>query len=211
VVTRPAVCRPLLFALISPSKSSPSGYVAKSPLWNSYHVAETAYVRPTASGQQAIPCLLCLQDPFLFLPLAFHTPALRFGSLLCLSFTHSVCVYLRQLSQQRTQALRCGLHISYSLLFLLFFEYAPEATDPLYHPRIDGRARTCCHVVTTMMNKLMLTFLGVEFLFLCSGGLLLGFCLVSEQQERGVKNVSNVAYDILLFQCPLTGMVFICK
>jgi len=58
-----------------------------------------------------------------------------------------------------------------------------------------------------MINKLMLTFLGVEFLFLISGGLLLGFCLVSEQQERGVKTVSNVAYDILLFQCPLTAGV----
>jgi len=57
------------------------------------------------------------------------------------------------------------------------------------------------------MNKLMLTFLGVEFLFLASGGLLLGFCLVSEQQERGVKTVANVAYDILLFQCPLTAGV----
>jgi hypothetical protein len=57
-----------------------------------------------------------------------------------------------------------------------------------------------------MMNKLMLTYLGVEFLFLISGGLLLGFSLVSEQQERGTKTVSNVAYDILLGQCPLTGM-----
>jgi hypothetical protein len=55
------------------------------------------------------------------------------------------------------------------------------------------------------MNKLMLTFLSIDFLFLSAAGLLLGFCLVSEQQERGVKNVSNVAFDILLFQCPLTG------
>lgn len=55
------------------------------------------------------------------------------------------------------------------------------------------------------MNKLMITFLSINFLFLSSAGLLLGFCLVSEQQERGVKNVANVAFDILLFQCPLTG------
>jgi hypothetical protein len=59
------------------------------------------------------------------------------------------------------------------------------------------------------MNKLMITFLSVEFLFLVSGGLLLGFCLVGEQQERGVKTVANVAYDLLLFQCPLTGMVYL--
>jgi hypothetical protein len=60
------------------------------------------------------------------------------------------------------------------------------------------------------MNKLMLTYLAVEFLFLISGGLLLGFSLVSEQQERGTKTVSNVAYDILLSQCPLTGMACVC-
>jgi len=57
------------------------------------------------------------------------------------------------------------------------------------------------------MNKLMLTFLSVDFLFLSAAGLLLGFCLVSEQQERGAKNVQNVAFDILLFQCPLTAGV----
>jgi len=53
----------------------------------------------------------------------------------------------------------------------------------------------------------MLTFLSVDFLFLSAAGLLLGFCLVSEQQERGAKNVQNVAFDILLFQCPLTAGV----
>ncbi|TID15905.1 putative dihydroxy-acid dehydratase [Venturia nashicola] len=57
------------------------------------------------------------------------------------------------------------------------------------------------------MNKLMITFLSINFLFLSSAGLLLGFCLVSEQQERGVKNISSVAFDILLFQCPLTAGV----
>jgi hypothetical protein len=58
------------------------------------------------------------------------------------------------------------------------------------------------------MNKLMITFLGANFLFLVSAGLLLGFCLVSEQQERGTKTVANVAYDILLTECPLTGMSY---
>jgi hypothetical protein len=55
------------------------------------------------------------------------------------------------------------------------------------------------------MNKLMITFLSANFLFLLSAGLLLGFCLVSEQQERGTKNVMNVAFDVLLTECPLTG------
>jgi hypothetical protein len=55
------------------------------------------------------------------------------------------------------------------------------------------------------MKKLMLTFLGTNFLFLVSAGLLLGFCIVSEQQENGAKNVNNVAFDVLLTECPLTG------
>jgi len=57
------------------------------------------------------------------------------------------------------------------------------------------------------MNKLMFSFLGVNFLFLVCAGLLLGFCLISEQQERGTKTVANVAYDILLTECPLTAGV----
>lgn len=55
------------------------------------------------------------------------------------------------------------------------------------------------------MNKLMLTYLGVEFLFLMCGGVLLGFSLVSEQQERATPTVSNVPYMLLLAECPLAG------
>lgn len=55
------------------------------------------------------------------------------------------------------------------------------------------------------MKKLMLTFLSVNFLFLVSAGLLLGFCIVSEQQENGPKNKNNVAFDVLLTECPLAG------
>ena len=55
------------------------------------------------------------------------------------------------------------------------------------------------------MNKLMLTYLGVEFLFLMCGGVLLGFSLVSKQQERATPTVSNVPYMLLLAECPLTG------
>lgn len=57
------------------------------------------------------------------------------------------------------------------------------------------------------MKKLMLTFLGANGLFLVSAGLLLGFCIVSEQQERANKNVDNVAFDVLLTECPLRGML----
>ena len=55
------------------------------------------------------------------------------------------------------------------------------------------------------MNKLMLTYLVVDFLFLACGGLLLGFSLISEQQERAAPTVSNVPYMLLLSECPLTG------
>ena len=55
------------------------------------------------------------------------------------------------------------------------------------------------------MQKLMLTFLGANFLFLVSAGVLLGFCIVAEQQERNSKNIPNVAFDVLLTECPLTG------
>lgn len=59
------------------------------------------------------------------------------------------------------------------------------------------------------MKKLMLTFLGANFLFLISAGLLLGFCIVSKAQTRGPKNVKNIALDVLLTQCPLMGMLCI--
>jgi len=52
-------------------------------------------------------------------------------------------------------------------------------------------------------NKLMLTFIGVDFLFLACGALILGFSLISVQQERATPTVSNVAYNIILTECPL--------
>lgn len=56
------------------------------------------------------------------------------------------------------------------------------------------------------MNKLMLTYLGVEFLFLACAGLLLGYALIGEQVERSTPTTSNVPYMLLLSQMPLTGM-----
>jgi len=55
------------------------------------------------------------------------------------------------------------------------------------------------------MNKLMLIYLVVDFLFLFCGGLLIGFSIIGEQQEHGNLTVANVAYDLLLGQCPLTA------
>jgi len=57
------------------------------------------------------------------------------------------------------------------------------------------------------MNKLMIVYLAVNFHFLVCGGLILGFSLVSEQQEKSRPTVKNVAYSLLLTECPLTAGV----
>lgn len=57
------------------------------------------------------------------------------------------------------------------------------------------------------MNKLMLIYLLVDFMFVACGGLLIGFSLVSAQQEKSTPTISNVAYNLLLTECPLTAGV----
>jgi hypothetical protein len=57
-----------------------------------------------------------------------------------------------------------------------------------------------------MPNKLMLAFLGFDFLFAGCGGLLLGFSLMSEAAMQEAPTVANVTQNLLLGQCPLTGM-----
>ena len=52
----------------------------------------------------------------------------------------------------------------------------------------------------------MLVYLLVNFIFLGCGGLLLAFSLISEQHEQSTLTVSNVAVNLLLTECPLTGM-----
>lgn len=56
-----------------------------------------------------------------------------------------------------------------------------------------------------MPTKLMMIFVGLDFLFAGCGGLLLGFSLMSEQRMRESPRVDNVAENLLLGQCPLTG------
>jgi len=56
-----------------------------------------------------------------------------------------------------------------------------------------------------MPTKLMMIFVGTDFLFAGCGGLLLGFALSSEQRLRETPTVDNVAQNLLLDQCPLTG------
>ena len=60
-----------------------------------------------------------------------------------------------------------------------------------------------------MPTKLMLAFVGMDLLFAGCGGLLLGFSLLSEQAMRATPTVDNVTKNLLLGQCPLTGMTFL--
>jgi len=53
----------------------------------------------------------------------------------------------------------------------------------------------------------MLIYLVVNFLFLGCGGLLIAFSLLSEQHENSNLTVRNIASNLLLTQCPLTGGV----
>jgi len=56
------------------------------------------------------------------------------------------------------------------------------------------------------MNKLMLTYLAVDFLFLMCGGLLLGYSLIGKQVKNSTSTTSNVPYQLLLStETPLTG------
>lgn len=58
-----------------------------------------------------------------------------------------------------------------------------------------------------MPNKLMMVFFGTDFLFACCGGLLIGFSLMAESAIHASPTISNVAQQLLLKQCPLTGGV----
>jgi len=51
----------------------------------------------------------------------------------------------------------------------------------------------------------MLTFLVANFLFLVSAGVILCFCVVAKQQGHNAKTISNVAFDVLLNEFPLTA------
>jgi hypothetical protein len=56
-----------------------------------------------------------------------------------------------------------------------------------------------------MPSKLMMVFVSMDVLFALCGGLLMGFSLISEQGLRANPTIANVAQNLLLDQCPLTG------
>ena len=57
-----------------------------------------------------------------------------------------------------------------------------------------------------MVNKILLVFLLQDFLFLASGGLLIGVVFITKAAVASDPTVNNVAANMLLMQTPLTGM-----
>ena len=56
-----------------------------------------------------------------------------------------------------------------------------------------------------MVNKILLVFLLQDFMFLASGGLLIGVVYITKAACASDPTVNNVAANMLLMQTPLTG------
>ncbi|KAI9699884.1 MAG: phospholipid scramblase 1 [Bogoriella megaspora] len=56
-----------------------------------------------------------------------------------------------------------------------------------------------------MVNKITLTFIGTNFLFLTGGALLIAFSVVSREDMKQKPSTKNVANNLLLSTCPLTA------
>ena len=59
-----------------------------------------------------------------------------------------------------------------------------------------------------MVDKIMLSFLLLDFLFLASGGLMIATVLINEASMATQPTTTNVAANMLLIQTPLTGNRF---
>jgi hypothetical protein len=56
-----------------------------------------------------------------------------------------------------------------------------------------------------MRDNILTTYVLVDFLFAICGGLLLIFALVTKAEITQIPTLTNVANDLLLNTCPLTG------
>jgi len=56
-----------------------------------------------------------------------------------------------------------------------------------------------------MVNKILVTFILADFLFLITGGLLIGFALVTQNEIASTPTKANVARNLILDVCPLKG------
>jgi hypothetical protein len=56
-----------------------------------------------------------------------------------------------------------------------------------------------------MQDKILATYVLMDLLFVVCGGLLLIFALVTKSELTQTPTIQNVATDLLLNVCPLTG------
>jgi hypothetical protein len=57
------------------------------------------------------------------------------------------------------------------------------------------------------MDKILLTYILMDLLFVIAGGLLIIFALITENEITVAPTISTVARNLLLMRCPLTGAV----
>ena len=58
-----------------------------------------------------------------------------------------------------------------------------------------------------MRDKILLTYIITDLLFVASGGLLIIFALVTKSEITSTPTLDNVARDLLFNICPLNGML----
>ncbi|TVY49689.1 hypothetical protein LOCC1_G000241 [Lachnellula occidentalis] len=56
-------------------------------------------------------------------------------------------------------------------------------------------------------DNILLSYILVDILFVLSGGLLIGFALITETEAKSVPTISTVARDLLFVRCPLNAAV----
>ncbi|TVY17091.1 hypothetical protein LARI1_G005181 [Lachnellula arida] len=56
-------------------------------------------------------------------------------------------------------------------------------------------------------DNILLSYILVDILFVLSGGLLIGFALITESEATSVPTINTVARDLLLLRCPLNAAV----
>ena len=60
-----------------------------------------------------------------------------------------------------------------------------------------------------MRDKILLTYVLMDVLFLASGALLIVFALKTEAEVAKAPTIEHVARDLLLMECPLNGQYFL--
>ncbi|TVY39304.1 hypothetical protein LSUB1_G003614 [Lachnellula subtilissima] len=56
-------------------------------------------------------------------------------------------------------------------------------------------------------DSILLSYIVVDILFVLSGGLLIGFALITETEAKSVPTINTIARDLLLNRCPLNAAV----